>query len=329
MPRKKKTIVEETIPDAVEDRGEDMSDIICVLTKVYKLNSGGKSFCFQTTEPVDEVSIQAQYPTGGKFIVQEYNSINDVIRTQHIDIEPRPLTNDPSLNNGDIRIQLLMQELSHSRNMMMEMIRGMFNSTNKPASTPLGELAQAMQVVHEMKSGSNPVDLIIKGMELGAKANGSTDWKAELVNAAKDTLPAIANAMSATRQIQQGQTPMIQTTPAAMIKQGIDWLKPKILSGMDTGLAIGWVVQNSNDPLCQQLLAHAIQGDINTFIQIDPEIGNEPYRTWFTSAIQQLKEWYAAQNANQNNIDGGIGDDSDVADDEVISSGKSKIVKAS
>lgn len=330
MPRKKRTIVEETIPDVVPDN-DDIADIVCMLTKVYKLNSGSKSFCFQTTEPVDEVTIQAQYPTGGKFVVVEYNSMNQPINTTHIDIEPKPLAISSNGNgNEDIRTRMLMEELAFTRNMMLQMINGLFSGKSQQSATPLGELAQAMQVMNEMSAKSNPVDLIIKGMELGVKSNGGApDWKAQLAETAKELIPAVVQTMAA-RQPQQVQPSMIQATPAALIKQGIDWLKPKIISGMSPDLAVGWVIQNANEPLCQQLLTHAIQGDVNTFIQIDAEIANEPYRSWFINAIQMLKdEFHAAQNADQNDNDGGARDSSDVTAHEEISVGKPHITKVS
>lgn len=333
MPRKKRTIVEETIPDAPNTDTDDIDNIVCVLTKVYKLSGGGKSFCFQTTEPADEVTIQAQYPTGGKFLVLEYNTMNQVIGTTHIDIEPKPLAVSSNGNGSeDIRTRMLMEELAFTRNMMLQMINGVFSGKSQTTSTPLGELAQAMQVVNEISSKSNPVDLIIKGMELGVKSNGgSPDWKAQLVDAAKDVLPAVVQTFSAARQ-PQGQPTMISTTPAAMIKQGIDWLKPQILGNMSVDLAVGWVIQNAKDPLCQQLIGHAIKGDVNTFIQIDPELANEPFLTWFTSAIQLLKDEYAAaqqQGSDTYDDERGTGDSADDATHEKVSVGKSHIAKVS
>jgi hypothetical protein len=76
----------------------------------------------------------------------------------------------------------------------------------------------------------------------------------------------------------------------------------------------------------QPFLAMAVQGDINTFIQIDPELANEPYRGWLTSAINMLKEAYAGNNQADN--DGGTGNDSDTTGHEVISTGVSSIPKA-
>jgi hypothetical protein len=327
MPRKKRTIVEETLPDNPSIENDDIADMVCVLSKVYKLNTTGKSFCFQTTDPVDEVSIQIQYPTGGKFIVQEYNSMAQVLNTTHIDIEPKPLAAVANGNGGDIRSQMLLDELAFTRNMMLQLINGLVNNKGQQAATPLGELAQAMQVVHQMGSANNPVDLIIKGMELGVKSTGGApDWKAQLVETAKDVLPAVMQTMNSARQVQpQGPPTMIQA-PATMIKQGIDWIKPRIIGGMDTDSAVNWLITNANDPMCNQLLMHAAQG-IESFIAIDPEIANEPYKTWFSNAILALKEWYAAQSTNQDDNDGGTGDDTDTPNDESVGTGKSTIRK--
>ncbi len=327
MPRKKRTIVEETIPDAAEESTEFVDNII-VVTKVYKLNAGSRSFCFQTTEPVDELSIQAQYPTGGKFVVLEYNSLNNLLNTNHFEIEPKPSTALATNGDGDIRTRMLLDELAFTRNMMLQLIQGI---SNNKSATPLGEIASVMQTIHQMTPANNPTDLVLKGMELGMKANGgSPDWKTQLVETAKEVLPPIMQTFSAARQTQQVQPTMIQQAPAAaMMKQGIDWLKPKIIGGMNTDLAASWVIQNANDPLCQQLLSHAIRGDITTFIEIDPEIANEPYRSWFFNAIQQLKEWYAAQTTVENDSDGGTGDSADVATHAATGSGKPSIVKVS
>lgn len=329
MPRKKKTIVEETLPDVndVTNADGDLADIVCVLTKVYKINVGSRSFCYQTTEPVDEVSIQGQYPAGGKFVVISYNAMNDVINTVHIDIEPKPLTSNGNGASEDIRTRMLLEELAFTRNMMLQMINGVFSNKTQATATPLGELAQAMQVVHGMSPQTNSADLILKGMELGMKANGSGgDWKTALVDTAKEIAPVVVQAFSAAKQVQQGQTQMIALPPAMMLKQGLDWLKPRIISGMEPDLAVNWVITNANDPMCQQLLTHAAQG-LDAFITADPEIANEPFKTWFTTAIQQLKDWYAAQSANQDDNERGIGDDSDVTDNENISSGKSTVRK--
>lgn len=329
MPRKKRTIVEETIPDAQESPDNLFAANIITFSKVYKLNSGGKAFCFQSNEPVDEVSIQEMYPTGGKFVVHEFNDTGEQMGTRHIDIEPRPITaaSNNHNNTDDIRTRMLLEELSFTRSMMLKMIEGMMTGKSQ---TPIGELAAAMESLNNISSKSNPIDLLVKGMEIGTKAGGgASDWKAELVSAAKDVIPAVVTTMGAARQT-QGQPTMIAATPASMMKQGIDWLKPQILAGMSADLAIGWVIQNAKDPLCNQLIAHALKGDVNTFIAIDAELANEPYRTWFESAISLLKEEYAAaqqQTTDDDDSNGRTGNSANITGNANVSTDKPKVVK--
>lgn len=330
MPRKKRTIVEETIPDAAPEAADEFGSLI-VLTKVHKLNGADRAFCFQSDTPVDEVTLQNMYPLGGKFIVTEYNSANELVGNPTVlTIEAKPNAAQPAAtgNADDIRTRMLMEELAFTRNMMLQMINGVFSNKQGAAGTPLGELAQAMQMLHTIAPQTNSADLILKGMELGMKANGSGgDWKTALVDTAKDIAPVVVQAFGAARaQAQQGQMTMIQTTPSAMLKQGLDWLKPRIIGGLEVDLAVGWVIQNANDPMCQQLLSHAAQG-IEAFTAVDPEIGNEPYKTWFTTAIVNLRQWYAAQSANQDDNERGNGDDSNTEPNATVSVGKSTIAK--
>lgn len=334
MPRKKRTIVEETIPDATPEVENEFGSLI-VLTKVHKLNGTDRAFCFQSDTPVDEVTLQNMYPLGGKFIVTEYNSANELVGNPTVlTIEAKPNTAQAIASSGaeDIRTRMLLEELAFTRNMMLQMINGVFNSKSQATGTPLGELAQAMQMLHTISPQNNSADLILKGMELGMKANGSGgDWKTALVDTAKDIAPVVVQAFGAARTAQaqqQGQVTMIPATPATMLKQGLDWLKPRIISGLEVDLAVGWVIQNANDPMCQQLLSHAAQG-LEAFVSVDPEIANEPYKTWFTTAIVNLRQWYAAQSANQDDNERGTGDDTDITIDAPISIGKSTVAKVS
>jgi hypothetical protein len=331
--RKKKTIVEETIPDenqtgtGVEN---DITDYVVSHTKVYKISAGDRAFCFQAFEPVDEVYIQSQVPSGGKFIAIEFNSLNEELARNNFVIEPKTLvrtTGEPS----DVRSQMLMDELSFTRNMMLQLINGLVNKGSNGATggTPLGELAQAMTMIHEISPKNNPVDLIIKGMEIGSKSvGGGGDWKAELVSAAKEVLPGAMQLLNTSRQPQpqQGQ-PMITTTPAAELQKGLTWIKGKIIAGMMPDLAVNWVILNANESPYNQILATSIQGTIDNFIALDAEIANEPYRSWFENAIAMLKEWYAEQSNDTHDNERGNGDGTDVEPNEAIGSKQSPIKK--
>lgn len=338
MPRKKRTIIDESLPDDKPETLEnDIQDFVVVATKVYKINGTTRSFCFQSNEPVDEVVIQTQRPDGGKFVALEYNSMSQLLNTVHFDIEPKVTLIPPTNGNGhsatDIQIQMLRDDLLWSRQMLMQLLA---NKSNGGEQTPLVDLVTALTGLHAMApGGKDPIDLLIKGMELGRKSNGGeTDWKETLVSTVKEAaLPAI-QAFSQMRQqpvvIQNSEQPMLTpATPQALMQKGIVWLKSQILSGLDPELAIEWLLRNATDPTYQPFIENAIRGDINNFIAVDPEIGNEPYKSWFNHAIQLLKDEYARQqNPDSADMDGGIGDSTDNADHAESRVRKPKIQKA-
>jgi hypothetical protein len=334
--RKRRTIIEEVLPDTKSDNeieSADASDLIISTSKVYKTNNGSKSFCMQSSEPIDEVYLQSQYPNGGKFVVFEYNQMNQLLNTAHYEIEPKTMAVTPngSMNGAspyDVQIRMLFDELQFTRQMLMQQLQ----NRNNGSGSNINELVQALAGIHALApGGKDPIDLIIKGMELGSKGSGGTDWKTELLSTIKDVAPAAIQAISMTKQPMNGNGhPMITESPEAYLKQGLQWIKSKIITGMDTELAVSWLIQNANDPQYQQLLSIAIQGGIDNFIAIDTEIGNEPYRTWFNSAITQIREWYAEQQQVETGTDmvGGIGNDTDVAVNATVSTRKPKLTKA-
>jgi hypothetical protein len=338
MPRKKRTIVDEILPDdqqRSEEHENDISDIVIVLTKVYRVNPNGKrAFSFQTSEPVDEVMIQERCPNGGSFAVFEYNSTGEVINSTTHDIEPRTTTATANSTSApsDIHVQMLQNQLQFAQQMVLQLL-----GNRGSESTPVREIVSAIKDMHSISGGNgkDPVDMIIKGMELANKANGNGgtgDWKSELISTAKEAIGPVVQALSA-RPPQQPQTGEIQmipantNTPDAIIRDAIKWLKSKILFGLTPDLAVDWILQNGNDSQYQPILATAVHGTVDNFIAIDTEIGNEPYRTWFTTAIQMIKDSYAEQSANNSDLDGGTGNTANDATDAKPSSAKSKLKK--
>lgn len=334
--RKKRTIVDEILPDETQrnDNNEtDISDLVIVLSKVYHVNPNGKrSFSFQTGEAVDELMIQERSPNGGSFAVFEYNSSGEVVNSNAFDIEPKTTTSltNPSATTHDVQVQMLMNELQWARGMMMQLL-GNRNSE----ATPMSEIVSAIKDMHSISgnNGKDPVDMIIKGMELANKANGgSGDWKTELISTAKEAIGPVLGALSQ-RQPQPQQTgeqqmiPANTNTPDVVVRNAIQWLKGKILFGLTPDLAVDWILQNGNDPQYQPILSSAVNGTVDNFIAMDTEIANEPYRTWFTTAIQLIKDAYAEQSANNSDMDGGTGNITNVTTDAKSGTGKSKLKK--
>lgn len=332
--RKRRTIVEEVLPDTSTNEGDtniDASDLVIAGSKIYKLNGGSRSFCMLTTEPVDEVFIQTQYPNGGKFVVLEFNQMNQLLNQNHYEIEPKTMAIVPNGNGGngtnDIQIRMLFEELNFTRQMLMTQLQN--NKGNGGSS--ITELVGALAGLHQLApGGKDPVDLIIKGMELGSKNSGGTDWKTELLSTIKEVAPSAIQAVAMSNRQPNGmEQPMLAASPDAVLKQGLNWIKSKIVSGMSTDLAVEWLIMNANDPQYHQLLSTAIQGTVDNFIAVDTDIANEPYRTWFTTAIQQIKEWYAEQQQVEtgSDMDGGTRNDTNVTVNETVSTRKPKLAK--
>lgn len=364
MPRKKKVIIEENIPDNVittEDgepitlgngSGDDDLDALIAgfgaspfKIKVYRVTQFGSTFCFQTTESIDESYIQSLHG-GGKYAVRLYRD-NVLVKTIYYDIETKPVTSNgvvPANNPNDVsvmQINMLREQLSMFQNMVMAFI-------GRPApipqqATPMTELVAAMQGMHGiMPQRSDPMDLFIKGMELGSKGNGaSPDWKSELIHTAKEVLAPVAGVL-ATEAIKkqnppiqqqiaapsnEGQQNMINGVPNALIKQGISWLKGRIQQGLEPELAVDWILQNANDPMYQPFYVMAVQGGIDAFINIDSEIGNEPYRSWFSKVITLIREVYnESVSGHSTDISGGTRNNTDVTVNEAASTkGRSEI----
>lgn len=329
--RKRRTIIEETLPPTqdTDTNGVDVADVIVVMSKVYKVNGTSKSFCTQSNDPIDEIFLQNNYPAGGKYIVYEYNTLNELVNTAHYDIEPKAIASNGNgsstgaMSANDMQIRMLFDELTFTRQLLMSQLQ------NNNRGGGIGELVQALSGLHQITGGAagkDPVELLIKGMELGQNGGKvSQDWKSELISGIKEVAPAALQVLAASNRqpIAPGeQPPMLPpASPQELVKSQLQWIKSQVIAGMNTDLAVGWLTQNARNPEYQHLLSLAIQGTIDNFIAIDPELANEPYRTWFTNAIVMLKEWYAEQQQVQtdDDMDGRTRDDSNVSDDASVS----------
>lgn len=329
--KKKRTIIDEEIPANENNESPDIAEFVVSFSKVYKINNGKKAFCFQSQEPVDEVQLQTQYPAGGSFIVEEYNGLNQMVNTPHYEIEAKPMVSsgtngiNQTSNSYELQIRMLFDELNWTRQMLMQQL-----SNSKNNGMDVGGLVQALQGLHSLApAGKDPIELLIKGMELGKNNGSAGDWKSELLSTAKEVLPPAIQAFAMSKVPMEGQPMMIAPTQDFVLKQGLQWLKSRIIAGMETGLAVSWLIQNVNDPQFQPFMQRAIQGNIDNFIELDSEIANEPYRSWFTKALTEIKEWYAEQQQGEtgDDMDGRTGNNSDVTVNETASTRKSKLTK--
>lgn len=268
--------------------------------KVFKVNDRGKErYCFQAYEELDEDIIQRGYG-GGRYRVRVFeNGIYKTTVTVEIEESIAPIESGAMPMHGardpvsEMQIRMMEKQMENQNALLQTILSNGMNGGGNSSS--LTELANVIQVLGLNQKPDTPIDtamgLITKGMELANNASGDTDWKKELLGLAKDVVPGVASAFKAKEPPPANQ--IEETNPNDMMRAGIAYLKKKVLEGMPVGLALDWITQNANDVQYQDFIRHAVSTDFGTFAaQLDPELSNEPYATWFKSLHAGLKEAY-------------------------------------
>lgn len=353
MPRKKRTIIEETLPEVANPElidgttGEPImgSDLIIAYTKVYRITQNRRAFCFQSDVSVDEPAIQQRYPDGGQFVLEDYTADHQLLAPKTIfNIEPQPqavtvASSNPNGSMADFQIRLLMDELNHNR----QMLRDALNKAGGGGSS-IVELTTALANLKGIAGdGPNMMDVLLKGISIGSKGTVGgadaepPDWKAQIISGIKEVaVPLIGATMNrSTASIPNpNQLPPASTEEKPemlerlMIQQGIKWVKNQILTtNLDPELAAEWMLSNANDATYRPFIVKAATGTVDDFMEYDKEVGNEPFRAWFTKVISIVKEAYAQQSSDTSDNGGGNGNGSNASTDAAVGVGKSKLTK--
>lgn len=313
---KKKTIIEETIPDGETTGAEtftlaDTDDAELLLekvktqyggsrvnVKVYKILAGHKPiYQFESDHMVTEARLQLN--GGGlyelRFFVDGLHK-----HTEEIEVADKPVDHSQPTNPADIQIQMLREQSQMNRDLLMAVLGRGQNST------PMSEIATIWGLIHGTNGGGGTsekmIEMFTKGMELGAGRSGELDWKTALIQTAKEIIPPAMQVVAATKgvpmpQIQPNPAAQQQLPPDAVLKTGIDFLKTKILAGLPVGLALDWVVANAAD--YQQFLAVATSKTFEDFVKIDNDLANEPFNTWVRQFLTGLKEHFKEVNETE------------------------------
>lgn len=316
---KKKTIIEEQIPDntipGMTDgefsfSSDTDSDLLLekikgqygssrVHIKVYKIVAGHTPiFQFKSEEHVDEEQLQ-QYG-GGKYALRFF--VDGVHKhTEHLEVAEKPtIPYAQPTSAADIQIQMLREQSQMNRELLMAVI-GRATPMSQP--TPMAEIASIWGLIHGTNpangNGNGGIDKILEvlkiGMELGGKG-GDMDWKSALIGAAKELAPAVLTVVNkgipvALPNGNGNGNPTTMNTDQ-LLKHGLALIKPRILSGLPVGLVLDWIVANANDPQYQGFLALAIQKDFQDLVNADNEVANEPFNSWLRQFLSGLKEHF-------------------------------------
>lgn len=81
-----------------------------------------------------------------------------------------------------------------------------------------------------------------------------------------------------------------------MLVSAIQWLKKKALAGKDPELQVDFIIDNFDDPTSRALAATMLNQPFDEIGKLDPEIMQEPLRSWFQRVYDLLRE--AVKNAD-------------------------------
>ena len=208
---KKKTIIEEQIPDGqspdtagtIWGDDDDVSEQlkqqygVDIRVKIYKVVPGISQprYCYtDATENFKnpEETLQNSGYGGGKYVVVWINNENKRLFEKTYEIADRPVSEKKEMTVSDIQIQMLREQSQMNRDLLMAVL-GRSNG-----SSPLSEVAQMWNIMKGTPGGGGGaletmLTLFTKGLELGASKSGDMDWKTALIQTGKDMIPPILN----------------------------------------------------------------------------------------------------------------------------------------
>lgn len=307
---KKKTIIEETVPDSPQPGISPELERAIVKIKVYKIVPGVPQprYCFSlpSNTAIDEEYLQNSSYGGGRYEVHYVDETGADLDITTYEIADKPQPNTP-LSADAVQIQMLREQRQQNHDLLMAVL----GSGNAKASTPMSELASMWGIMQGNVGGNgsmNLIDVFMKGLQLGRGVEGGGDWKTMLIEAGREVLPTVAAAVAAhgkqpvsdmfrNPQIPPNGSAKTQPEPQpqptdAMIKAGIAYMKPRIRAGMDYVLALDWITNNANDPTYEPFINFAMSKTFDDLVAMDSDLANEPYKTWFTNVLAGIKEHF-------------------------------------
>lgn len=252
--------------------------------KVYKNTPRGSEYCCSGTTEIDEEFL-IQFG-GGDY---ELRVFVDGVRQDTVFIR---IADRPMKNGGGGSDDFMRQQMTFMQSMLAA------QKTTAPSS-PILDVIEAVKSLQGLNAGKDPLDLVLKGMELAKNMNGggTGDWKSGIVDGVKEIAKTAIPVLAAMAQPQQQHVqvqPQQQESPEMIqeqqLREGIAYLKGRAMSGMDCNLVIDWVVANSNDPQYTPFIKMVLQQDFDTFIKIDAEIAREPFLSWFRTLHSGLRD---------------------------------------
>lgn len=333
---KKKTIIEENIPDGTipgeityddDDIGEQLRQQhgVDIKVKIYKAIPGKVQPSYLTTIASEnfkdpEEMLQNMSYGGGTYTCIWVNTDNKRVFEKQYEIADKPVTERKATSIEDVQIQMLREQSQMNRDLLMAVL-GRSNG-----GSPLSEVATMWNIMKGTPGGGNGMEMMInlftKGMEIGAGKSGDMDWKTALIQAAKDMIPAVAGVAQTIIASKNGGSMPMPIPPVAVpsetmyggavvnpqasederaqqiLKASLGWIKQRILQGFPVSLAFEWITNNAADPQWEPLIKFVANKTPEEMAVIDPDLNSEPYKAWILELQKAMKEHYKEQLAD-------------------------------
>ena len=369
MPAEAKTIfvpvpTEPETPDEVQDE-KDVNKFFQAFgveggrVRVYRVDPNTGQLVFMATCTVDVISeefLQVQFG-GGKYEVRLFDSKAKYVTSKRMNIgaisggpdnTPKPsifVTPNaaspahpfPDRDGYNVQVEMLRQELSSNREMMLELIRTIAAKSDDGGGSTLVEFATAMKELKEVTKPeiSNPLSMVAdiigvlkQGIELGAsgavKPEGDGGWMG-IIKDVLTAIPAVAKTMVATPPAASNppaiDSPPVEVSPNSLglsaelmtqLRGGLDFLKTRCRLNKDPALWSDMIIDNMDSDLYVQLAKLSALSIDNLASAVgDPEIALPPFRSWFEAVMKGVQNALAENDASA----GTVGDDSIPASD--------------
>jgi hypothetical protein len=342
-PRKRKTIVEEEIPESEVLEGQDTNEFDIsleqasdletlngvleqygiadgILFRIYRIVDGVQKYVFEHPT-LDEGFIQRERG-GGNYVARLF--INGKFkRSIPVPIEDLPESENPHANgNGNGGHQQFLEK----------MLMALIMKENHSTGPTLTEITSVLTNLDAMRGKQDSaIDMLMRGIQLAREIEpgGETNWKTEGVKLLKDAAPALiagvgqvlnnrnGNAIppSAPVPVSHSEIPPQPTTPEQeeqmmqfLLKRALGMLKAQFMMGLDSESALSLIQANMGDPNYAPIIQKFATMTFEELVTIDAEIGKEPFVTRFRDVHDGLRQYIAGEDSVDDDSRRDVGD---------------------
>jgi hypothetical protein len=342
--RKKRTIIEETVPegsDLVEDpltefdvsleAADDTETLKSVLEqfgqteqvlyRIYRQTPSGPSFCYESST-FDEMFIQRERGEGS-YVARIY--INGRMK-KSIPFQVDAPTNGTGKVNGN-------GGSSHEAFLEKMLMVLLTRESAGPANVPtLADMTAALSNLDSLRGKQESgIEMLMKGIELARsiEPGGNLDWKSELIKTVKDAAPGVLGIVSQTMAAKNGppvpQVPTEQIVPAApvtpeqeeqqmsfMLKSTIGMMKSQFMQGLDVDSALNLIMANAGNPMYAPMIQKFISLSFEELVALDADIGKKPFYDLFKSLHDGLRYEFGPDDSVESDTGRNPGDVTDI-----------------